>query len=37
VTEAKKEETRRRRIATAIAWMADGKARNRKHMTKKRG
>jgi len=34
VTEAKGEETRRRRLETAIAWMAEGKARNWKYMRK---
>jgi uncharacterized protein YdeI (YjbR/CyaY-like superfamily) len=31
ITEAKGEETRRRRLETAIAWMAEGKARNWKY------
>ena len=31
VTEAKQEETRSRRLATAIEWMAEGKARNWKY------
>jgi hypothetical protein len=31
VTEAKSEETRRRRLETAVAWMADGKSRNWKY------
>lgn len=31
ITEAKREETRARRLETAIEWMADGKARNWKH------
>ena len=34
VTEAKGEETRRRRLETAVAWMSEGKARNWKYMTK---
>jgi len=28
ITEAKREETRRRRVETAVAWMAEGKPRN---------
>ena len=31
VTEAKREETRRQRIATAIEWLAAGKSRNWKY------
>ena len=31
VTEAKREETRKQRIATAIEWMAQGKSRNWKY------
>lgn len=31
IAEAKGEETRRRRIATAVAWMAEGKRRNWKY------
>jgi uncharacterized protein YdeI (YjbR/CyaY-like superfamily) len=31
VTEAKREETRRRRLAAAIEWMAEGKTRNWKY------
>jgi len=31
VTQAKREETRTQRVATAIAWMAEGKARNWKY------
>jgi uncharacterized protein YdeI (YjbR/CyaY-like superfamily) len=31
ITEARGEETRRRRLETAIAWMAEGKARNWKY------
>jgi uncharacterized protein YdeI (YjbR/CyaY-like superfamily) len=31
ITEAKREETRERRLATAIAWMAEGKAMNWKY------
>ena len=34
VTEAKTEETRRRRLDTAVAWMAEGKVRNWKYMRK---
>ena len=34
VTEAKGEETRKRRLETAVAWMAEGKARNWKYMRK---
>ena len=32
VTEAKREVTRRKRIAQAVAWMAEGKPRNWKYM-----
>lgn len=32
ITEAKREETRARRLATAIEWMAEGKQRNWKYM-----
>lgn len=35
LTEAKRDETRRKRLATAIEWMADGKPRNWKYMPKK--
>jgi len=31
ITEAKREETRSQRLATAVAWMAEGKARNWKY------
>ena len=31
ITEAKREDTRRRRIATAIEWMTEGKSRNWKY------
>jgi uncharacterized protein YdeI (YjbR/CyaY-like superfamily) len=31
IIEAKGEETRKRRLATALAWMAEGKSRNWKH------
>jgi uncharacterized protein YdeI (YjbR/CyaY-like superfamily) len=31
LTEAKREETRTQRLATAVAWMAEGKARNWKY------
>ena len=34
ITEAKREETRKKRIATAVAWMAEGKPRNWKYMKK---
>lgn len=34
ITEAKTEETRSRRIATAIEWMSEGKPRNWKYMKK---
>ncbi len=34
VTEAKRAETRRRRITTAIEWLAEGKSRNWKHERK---
>lgn len=36
ITEAKQDETRARRLATAIEWMAEGKPRNWKYMKKKR-
>ncbi|MDH3285042.1 MAG: YdeI/OmpD-associated family protein [Acidobacteriota bacterium] len=32
ITEAKREETRQRRVRTAIEWMAEGKPRNWKYM-----
>jgi uncharacterized protein YdeI (YjbR/CyaY-like superfamily) len=32
ITEAKGEDTRKRRLETAIAWMAEGKPRNWKYM-----
>jgi uncharacterized protein YdeI (YjbR/CyaY-like superfamily) len=32
ITEAKEEETRKKRLATAIEWMAEGKPRNWKYM-----
>ena len=32
VTEAKREETRARRIAQAVEWIAEGKPRNWKYM-----
>jgi uncharacterized protein YdeI (YjbR/CyaY-like superfamily) len=31
ITDAKREETRTQRLATAVAWMAEGKARNWKY------
>jgi uncharacterized protein YdeI (YjbR/CyaY-like superfamily) len=31
ITGAKREETRRRRVATAVAWLAEGKSRNWKY------
>jgi hypothetical protein len=34
VTEAKGDETRRRRLETSVAWMAEGKARNWKYVRK---
>ena len=34
VTEAKTDETRSRRLATAVEWMAQGKARNWKYLKK---
>ncbi|HYU30575.1 MAG TPA: YdeI/OmpD-associated family protein [Thermoanaerobaculia bacterium] len=34
VTEAKSEETRRRRLDTAVEWMAEGKVRNWKYVRK---
>jgi uncharacterized protein YdeI (YjbR/CyaY-like superfamily) len=34
ITEAKTEATRQRRLETAVAWMAEGKARNWKYGTK---
>jgi len=36
VTEAKREQTRRRRLDTAVAWMAEGKIRNWKYMDQSR-
>lgn len=35
ITEAKKEETRARRIATALEWLAEGKSRNWKYERKR--
>jgi uncharacterized protein YdeI (YjbR/CyaY-like superfamily) len=32
ITEAKTDETRQRRLATALEWMAEGKSRNWKYM-----
>ena len=32
LTEAKSEETRKRRLDTAVEWMAEGKPRNWKYM-----
>jgi uncharacterized protein YdeI (YjbR/CyaY-like superfamily) len=32
ITEAKREETRQQRLDTAVAWLAEGKARNWKYM-----
>jgi uncharacterized protein YdeI (YjbR/CyaY-like superfamily) len=32
VTEAKSEETRQKRLTTALSWMANGKSRNWKYM-----
>jgi uncharacterized protein YdeI (YjbR/CyaY-like superfamily) len=32
ITEAKRDETRQKRVQTAIEWMAEGKARNWKYM-----
>ena len=32
ITEAKTEETRRKRLETAVEWMAEGKPRNWKYM-----
>ena len=32
ISEAKREETRQQRLATAIEWMAQGKPRNWKYM-----
>jgi len=34
VTEAKTEETRDKRLATAVEWIAEGKGRNWKYETK---
>lgn len=34
ITEARTDETRQRRLAQAVAWMADGKPRNWKYMRK---
>jgi uncharacterized protein YdeI (YjbR/CyaY-like superfamily) len=36
VTEAKREETRRERLATSIKWLAEGKARHWKYMPTKK-
>ena len=36
ITEAKREETRNQRLATSIAWLAEGKARNWKYMPAKK-
>ena len=36
LTEAKTEETRQRRLETAIAWMEEGKPRNWKYMARKK-
>jgi uncharacterized protein YdeI (YjbR/CyaY-like superfamily) len=36
VTEAKREETRRERLATSIKWLAEGKARHWKYMPAKK-
>ncbi len=35
ITEAKREETRNKRLKTAIAWLAEGKPRNWKYMAKR--
>lgn len=32
ITEAKTDQTRQRRLATAVAWIAEGKPRNWKYM-----
>jgi uncharacterized protein YdeI (YjbR/CyaY-like superfamily) len=32
ITEAKREETRKQRLTTAIEWMAEGKSRHWKHV-----
>ena len=37
VTEAKRPETRAKRIATAVRWLAEGKSRNWKYETKRTG
>jgi Bacteriocin-protection, YdeI or OmpD-Associated len=34
ITEARSDETRARRLATAVEWMAEGKIRNWKYVTK---
>ena len=34
VTQAKREDTRKKRVATAVEWMAEGKPRNWKYMKK---
>jgi hypothetical protein len=34
ITEVKSDETRARRLATAVEWMAEGKIGNRKYVTK---
>lgn len=36
ITEAKREETRQKRIATAVEWIAEGKQRNWKYQTTKK-
>jgi len=36
LTEAKTDETRQRRLETALAWMKEGKPRNWKYLAKKR-
>ena len=36
ITEAKQEATRQKRLATALEWLAEGKPRNWKYMTKRK-
>jgi uncharacterized protein YdeI (YjbR/CyaY-like superfamily) len=36
ITEAKRDETRKQRLATALKWLAEGKARNWKYMAAKK-
>ena len=36
ITEAKREETRKQRLATAVKWLTEGKARNWKYTPAKK-